>query len=349
MKKYLLLFCLMALVQVAFAGNPTSDFTQLSEKTIAKDSVVVEFGKSGRVVIIVDSKEDFDKLKLMNINQIISELDLIENKETGELTIVELRKRDGSVKEIVKVREDGNETEVRVGGMRVYVDESGENTKVKIETDGGKSKKEKSFRTYSTVDIGINNLIENGGFPTSDMPYAVKGWGSWNFGLNWMASQKISNGFYWDFGLGFQWYNFKFENRDIQAVQGNEGIAFLERNDVDGMKSKISASYLTAMTLFKLDFGKMDGEGKRGLQVAAGPYVGYRLGGRSKFVYEDLGGSGRRKDTENTGLYLQNLRYGIRGEVGVGRVKFYTTYDLNELFQEGKGPAVTPISFGIIF
>ena len=349
MKKYLLLFSLMAVVQVAFASKITSDLIQITEKTIQKDSVVVEFGKSGKVVIIVDSKEDFDKLKLMNINQIISELDLVENKETGELTIVELRKKDGSVKEIVKVREDGPETEVRVGGMRVFVDESGENTKVKIETDGGKSKDEKTFRTYSTIDIGINNLIENGGFPTSDQPYAAKGWGSWNVGLNWMASQKISNGFYWDFGLGIQWYNFKFENRDIQAVRGNESIDFLERNDVDGMKSKISASYLTAMTLFKLDFGKMDGEGKRGLQVAAGPYVGYRLGGRSKFVYEEIGGSGRRKDTENTGLYLQNLRYGIRGEVGVGRVKFYTTYDLNELFQEGKGPSVTPIAFGIIF
>jgi hypothetical protein len=115
------------------------------------------------------------------------------------------------------------------------------------------------------------------------------------------------------------------------------------------MKSKISASYLTAMTLFKLDFGKMNGDGEKGLQIAAGPYIGYRLGGRSKFVYEELGGSARIKDVENTGLYLENLRYGIRGELGIGEVKFFTTYDLNPLFQEGKGPAVTPISFGIIF
>ncbi|MDP3470850.1 MAG: hypothetical protein Q8S14_03170, partial [Algoriphagus sp.] len=88
MKKYLLLFCLMAVVQVAFASN-LKEFPVLIESSIQKDSVVVEFGKSGRVVIIVESKEDFEKLKLMNINQIISELDLEENKETGELTIVE--------------------------------------------------------------------------------------------------------------------------------------------------------------------------------------------------------------------------------------------------------------------
>jgi hypothetical protein len=349
MKKYLFLFCLMALVQTAYAESGNFDFSEITKKPFQKDSVVIEFGKTGKVVILVDSKEDFEKLKLMNINQIISELDLKENKETGELTIVEIRKKDGSVREIIKVREDGPETEVRVGNMRLYVDESGENTRVKLEKDGGRPKHEKSFRTFQSFDLGINNLIENRGFPTSDKPYATKGWGSWNFGMNWMASQKISNGFYWDFGLGFQWYNFKFENRDIQAVRGDGSIEFLERSDVNGMKSKISASYLTAMTLFKLDFGKMDGDGKKGLQVAAGPYVGYRLGGRSKFVYEDLSGSARRKDVENTGLYLENLRYGVRGELGVGKIKFYTTYDLNELFQDGKGPAVTPISFGVIF
>lgn len=347
MKKYLLLFCLMAVVQVAFASNLT-DNPVLTESKISKDSVVVEFGKSGKIVIIVESKEDFDKLKLMNINQIISELDLEENVETGELTIVEIKKRDGSVKEVVKVYEDGMNTEVNVGGVRVYVDETGENTRVKVET-GGKKKSDPPFRSYFNVDLGINNYLENGSFPTSDNAYAVKGWGSWMVGLNWMGSQRLSKGFHWDFGIGFQFYNFKFENRDFQAVRGEDAIDFLQRTDVNGFKSKISASYLTATTMLKLDFGKMNDQGKRGLSLAAGPYIGYRLGGRSKFNYEEIGGSGRRKEKVPTGLYLENLRYGVRGELGVGRVKFFSMYDLNELFQDGKGPALNPITFGIIF
>ncbi|WP_111672063.1 porin family protein [Algoriphagus litoralis] len=347
MKKYLLLFCLMAVVQVAFASN-LKDHPILTETKVMKDSVVVEFGKSGKVVIIVESKEDFEKLKLMNINQIISELDLEENKETGDLTIVEIRKRDGSVKEVVKVYEDGGNTEVNVAGMRVYVDESGDNTRVKVET-GTKKKSDPPFRTYFNIDLGVNNYLEDGSFPTSDKPYSVKGWGSWMVGLNWMAAQRISKGFYWDFGIGFQFYNFKFENRDFQAVRGEDAIDFLQRTDVDGFKSKISSSYLTATTMLELDFGKMNDNGRRGMRIAAGPYVGYRLGGQSKYVYEEIGGSGRRKDKEATGLYLENLRYGIRGELGIGRVKFFTTYDLNELFQEGKGPALNPITFGIVF
>jgi hypothetical protein len=72
------------------------------------------------------------------------------------------------------------------------------------------------------------------------------------------------------------------------------------------------------------------------------------LGGRSKFVYEESGRAADRTEKINTGLYLENLRYGFRGEVGIGKhLTFFSTYDLNELFQEGKGPALNSITFGI--
>jgi hypothetical protein len=270
-----------------------------------------------------------------------------ENKATGEVTLVEIRKKDGSIKEIVRVNENGLETEVRVGRMRVLVDESGLNTKVKIETDP-KEKKDPGLKTDFLIDLGINNFIQDKTFPTSDQPYAAKGWGSWNVGLNWVASQRLAKGFHWNFGLGFQWYNFKFENRDFQAVRGQDQISFVERTDVTGVKSKLSASYLTAMTLLKVNLGKTE----EGISLAAGPYVGYRLGGRSKFVYEGSGNLEHlRKESSkvNTGLYLENLRYGLRGEIGIGKnLTFFSTYDLNEFFQAGKGPALNPITFGII-
>jgi len=330
----------MALVQTAFGLG--SD----SKGLAAKDSIIIEYGHSGKIVILVDNKQDFEKLKALDVNQIIHELDLELDEETGELTVVEVGGKDGKSKEIVRVEEGIDETSVSVGRIKVIVDESGPTTKVRLEKQ---KKAEPSFRTYFNVDLGINNYLEDGQFPTSDTPYAVKGWGSWNVGLNWMASQRLSKGFYWDFGLGMQWYNFKFENRDFQAVRGDETIKFVERADVDGFKSKISASYLTAMTLLKLDFGKMNDEGDKGLKIAAGPYVGYRIGGRSKYVYRELDGSGRHKEKLNTGIYLNNFRYGIRGEVGIRRLTFFTTYDLNELFQDGKGPALNPITFGIVF
>ncbi len=342
MKKYILLVCFMATVQMAFA-SPKDHLLS------PKDTVLVEFGKSGKIVLIVDNKADFEKLKNMNINQIIRELDLQENEKTGELSVVEIKNKSGDTKEIVRVYEDGHETEVQVGGIRVIVDEKGSDTKVRVET-GTRKKSDPPFRTYFNVDLGINNYLNpDGEFPSSSEPYAARGWGSWNVGLNWMASQRISKGFHWDLGLGVQWYNFKFENRDFQAVRGDGQIDFIQRPDVAGFKSKISASYLTAMSLFKLDFGQMNDRGHRGFRIAAGPYAGYRLGGRSKYVYRPLDGGGRQKEVQATGIYLNNFRYGVRGELGIGRANFFTTYDLNTLFQNGAGPELNPITFGIIF
>lgn len=344
MKKLVLLLAFLGCVFLAEAKTNPETTLKTSIPTL-KDSVVIEFGKAGKVVIIVESLADFEKLKGMNINQIISELGIQENKATGEVTLVELHKKDGSVKEIVRVNENGAETEVRVGRMRVFVDESGADTKVKIETN---PKKEVSnFKTDFNIDLGINNFLEDGNFPTSDQPYSTKGWGSWNVGLNWVGSQRLSDGLRWNFGLGFQWYNFKFENRDIQAIRGRDQIGFVERTDVTGVKSKLSASYLTAMTLLQANLGK---DKNKGLTLAAGPYIGYRLGGRSKFVYEESGRTLDRTEKINTGLYLENLRYGFRGEVGIGKhITFFSTYDLNELFQQGKGPTLNPVTFGIVF
>lgn len=332
----------MAFVQLAFGKLDAGSLVE-------KDTILIEFGKSGKIALVVDNKEDFEKLKNMNINQIIQELDLKLDEETGDLVIVEVAGKSGS-KEIVKVTEDWNKTEVTVGGIRILVDETEPmNTKVKVET-GLRKKSDPPFRTYFNLDLGINNYLNTeGNFPGSSSPYAVKGWGSWNVGLNWMASQRISKGFHWDLGLGVQWYNFKFENRDFQAVRGDGEIDFIQRTDVNGFKSKISASYLTAMSLFKLDFGKMNDQGRKGFRIAAGPYAGYRLGGRSKYVYRPLDGGGRRKEHLPTGLYLNNFRYGVRGEIGVGRFNFFGTYDINTLFQNGAGPELNPIAFGVIF
>jgi len=341
MKKYMLLFCFLGLVQFAF-GNTDREFLA------PKDTIIVEFGTSGKIVLVIDNKEDFERLKKMNINQIIAELDLQIDDKTGELVVVEISGQKGT-REIVKVTEDWNKTEVSVAGIRILVDETSPNTKVKIET-GVKKKADPPFRTYFGLDLGLNNFLDNNGsFPGSSQPYSVRGWGSWNVGLNFFASQKISKGLHFDFGLGVQWYNFKFENTDFQAVRGDESIEFLQRNDVAGFKSKISASYLTAMGLFKFDFGKMNDQGRKGMRFAVGPYAGYRLGGTSKYVFRPLDGGGRRKENLNTGIFLNNFRYGIRGEVGFGRVNFFTTYDFNPLFQAGKGPELNPITFGIIF
>ncbi|MEX2566277.1 MAG: hypothetical protein WD431_10070 [Cyclobacteriaceae bacterium] len=341
MKKYFIAIFLMVLVQLAF-GKSTIEYNRP-----VNDSIIVEFGESGRVVFVIDNPNDFEKLKKMDINQIIKELELPIQQSDGELTVIEIRHKDGN-KEIVSIYEDAGETEVSIGRYRLIVDETSGKTKVKVETRP-KEEKDPPFRTYFNTDIGINSYFENGTIPGAGDPYSPKGWGSWNVGFHWMASQRVSKGANVDFGLGVSWYNFKLDNANYQAIGSEDGVSFINRTDVDGFKSKISASYLNALALFKWDFGKFYDENRNGLRIAIGPYAGYRLGGRSKFVYRELEGSGRKKTKEPAGSYLNNFRYGIRGEVGFKSITFFTTYDFNPLFHREIEPSLHPISFGLVF
>src|SRR5690606_41026283 len=101
MKKHLLTLCLWAVVLVAYGVE--------MDTLISKDSVIVEFGNSGNIIMIVDNTEDFERLKAMDVNQIIRELNLELDRESGETTTVEIKHKDGN-KEIIKIHEDGSDT-----------------------------------------------------------------------------------------------------------------------------------------------------------------------------------------------------------------------------------------------
>jgi len=55
----------------------------------------------------------------------------------------------------------------------------------------------------------------------------------------------------------------------------------------------------------------------------------------------------KQKVFTKSNMYVENFRYGLRGEIGVGDVTFFFNYDLNDLFQPGLGPELQAISFGL--
>jgi hypothetical protein len=189
--------------------------------------------------------------------------------------------------------------------------------------------------TGLTFDIGINTWTGDGDAP------AIKPWGSWNPALNFFYKYRASRNFHLKSTLGVSWYNFKFENRNLQALRGDNGLYFEEHPSGSGTKSKIAASYLNVNLIPTIRSNSGN------FTFGVGPYMGYRLGGRGKFVYNDENGN-RAKEFQLGNMYATDFRYGLRAEVGVADVKLYFNYDFNETFQENKGPKVNAISFGII-
>lgn len=203
------------------------------------------------------------------------------------------------------------------------------------------SSKPKNFNKYPksdgglTFDIGINQWIE------TDPAPAVKPWGSWNPAINAFHSYYASKHFLLKTTLGVSWYNFKFEDRNLQALRNSNGVYFEEHPSQSGIRSKISASYLNLTlvpTIRTTD---------NNFRFGVGGFAGMRLGGRGKFVYRDSTGS-KMKEFQMGNMFANDFRYGLRSEIGIGEVDFYINYDLNEFFQQSKGPRVNALSFGII-
>ena len=212
-------------------------------------------------------------------------------------------------------------------GTRTELDFSYEHSSEAIYRDG----KDLLSRSYFNLDLGKG--IWHGETAAPD----VRVWGSWMVGLNFVRQSKITNHFYIKSLAGFHFHNFKFSDDNIQAVRGDQQVDFINREN--GIKSKVAASYLTLAIIPKISTGH------NGFRFGVGPYAGYRLGGRSKFVHRD---GGRQKDFDTSSMYLENLRYGLRGEIGVSWFDFFFNYDLNHVFQTDRGPEVNAVSFGII-
>lgn len=183
-------------------------------------------------------------------------------------------------------------------------------------------------------ELGINMVT-----PTGRMP-EVKPWGSWYYAINAVGTTKLSKNFHIKSNIGINWYNFKLEDRSLIAVKTPDGVVWEEFTDGIGTKSKISASYLN----FTLVPTVLTNNQK--LSLGLGGYVGVRIGGRGKFVYDDENGN-KQKLFEKSNMYVDNLRYGLRAEFGVGDVILFYNYDLNNLFQTNLGPEVTAMSFGV--
>ena len=78
--------------------------------------------------------------------------------------------------------------------------------------------------------------------------------------------------------------------------------------------------------------------------LGIGGFVGYRLDSYSKIKLQN-----NERERDHASFYLNNLRYGLVGHLGIVKTNLFVKYDLNPVFQADKGPNVRTLSFGIAF
>lgn len=334
------------------------------------DTVKISIGKTSTIIFTMEDPSDLDILKHYNFQQLFMDvLDKLEEKDrmrnqAGDSTIVtdstepagenshdEWEQQDD--RDSIRTEEDRRRYEDRARRSESEEEDDDNNEENDEEWNREKIKWHRSRQSFN-FDLGMNNILEDGSFPDESDGYAVRPWGSWYVGVASIQRSRVARNFFIEWGLGLNWYTFKFENNNTLIVKNDDGVVFMDdpRADVDFVKSKLSVSFIQASLIPVIDFNDRyrkhrfwDGH-KDSFRIGIGPYAGYRISSHSKMVYRD---DGRERDKNKDSFHLNNFRYGVRLQVGYRSTDLFFNYDMNELFKEGKGPAVNALSFGLIF
>lgn len=320
---------------VLFAGlNTTAKATNAYDYQQVGDSIIVNFGEGGKMVIYLKDTNDLDELKSIDLNDLVQRMsvyvDSAKKSEDGTYTITnEMGEFRIIVEEVNEDDDDG--VSISIGNGKGLVI-NGERVSVK--------RNRSRTESYTDLYLGLNGYVENGEIPNGTL-YDLRPLGSRFFEISFKNETRIGgkkSNFYINYAVAFSWYNFMFEgNRQVDRVNGQVIFSENMTNNLD--KSKLTASYIKipAMLTFKTnDF-----------RIAAGGYVGYRLGSHSKVKFTNNEGD-TVKDKDFGNFNLTNFRYGLQAEIGVKSVTLFGQYDLNELFTSDSGaPKLNAFAFGI--
>lgn len=340
---------------------------------IKEDTVVIEFGERSKMVIYAETQEDLKDLENYDINAVIGELNAnidSVSSDTQEVSVVEESDKymkdsddevDGSTEPLSYYGDDryGDSDSDRYekrydqGDYGSRFDDYDDNDYVRV----NRRRSDRGRGTYGTfeMELGMNNWLEDGSFPdNNNAAYAVKPWGSWYVAVGGAYHTRIAGPLKLKWGGNMSWYNWKMENTSVRITKTDTETTFVEDTSINGKKSKLAATYVNASLMPMLEFNSRGSNRSwnwnkyrnRGFRIGAGMYAGYRIDSWTKIKYSQNGDNKKDKDKGN--YYLNNFRYGVKAQIGFRGMDLFFNYDLNDVFAEGRGPALQAISFGFI-
>ncbi len=329
----------------------TAAFVARAEKyTVQGDSLVVQFGNNTRLIIQAKDKAGIVSLKEYDLNKIVRDLGATLDS-SGKETYIYINEQNGRkyLKDTVLVisRKDG---EVKIT-INEPTSKSTDDKKVEEKhedhnSDDGKitrhvTRRYRSPRNGFDVLVGLNTYAQNNPLNYNGSDYDLLPWGSRFVSLSWVRGAAISRGrdasLGLDLGVDVAWYNLMFDGNNTIRKDANAVSFPVSTSDL--YKSKLTAAYLnlSLMPTLAIHKGPIS-------YLSFGMYGGYRLDSYTK-VQESRKG---RSDRTHSNFYMNNFRYGIGAELGIRHFPdLFMQYDMGELFESKKGPAVRMISFGI--
>jgi Outer membrane protein beta-barrel domain len=348
---YILSFSLLAHAQKDSSVNNSSD----TLKKIAADTIRI-----GNMIIVNDKS----KTGTYEMGHGIVKIDFNSNDHGyrhAKRAEIRARRNNRNASVYIKSNKDTlfsvNDDTVRVGRINIIKSQNGDvkkdwesiledgdfdNTHIKIE------RAPKKLSNVSTnwwiFDLGFANYRDETkqfmylmGYPATntDLPYN-KNWVNANdLKLNnvkssnvniWIVQQKVNLYQHYlnlKYGVGIEMYNFRFEQPISFRKDPNDAI-FID--NVKFSKDKLFVEYLSVP--IQLNF-QSNPSNNKSFYASIGMSTGYLVQSHTKQISEERG-----KKKVNGNFNLNNLKMSTIGELGIGSIRLYGSYNMTNLFDK---------------
>lgn len=141
-------------------------------------------------------------------------------------------------------------------------------------------------------------------------------------------------------GMGLSFNNYRFQNPfTLKREQNMTTPIALDPENLS--KTKLAVSYLTVPLLLEFQIPVNNNEGR--LFINGGIVGGVKIGSHTKVKYGD------NKEKDRSGFNLNSFNYAATARIGYKDICLFAKYSLTPLFEDGKGPDLTPFTIGISF
>lgn len=181
-----------------------------------------------------------------------------------------------------------------------------------------------------TLEYGFNFA------PKAPAGFDLGFWGSRTLNLYYQYDIRIGkSNFSFVPGIGFSMERFKFKNDSTLAMVDGQATLINPVNFGyrDVRKSMLVANYIEVPVEFV--FRSNPEDPARSFKFGVGGRVGYLFDSFTKLKYKEDGEL--RKIKNKQGFDLSSLRYGVSARLGLGNFSLFGYYNLNPLFESGKG------------
>lgn len=232
--------------------------------------------------------------------------------------------------------------------VEISVNENGDTTI--IIGDDKKEKKKKFDGSWDGLSLNANGALTYDNkftFPEEmrfiELDYAKSISAAFNFAeLDFGFGKKQMIGI--TTGLGIQWNRYGIKN--TYEIKYNEDEIYGDTSAIGRNYSKnvLKATYLTMPFLLEFQAGKKK---NKMFRMSVGVIGGYKIGSRLKQEYEY---EGRDYEFKTKGHYHFNpFQVYATARIGYGDVSLFANYGLTRIFEEGRGPQLYPVQFGLHF